>query len=74
MPYQLRSDAFSPRSTAMAGLRSIVSYAFQNSIDKLTVPLLMVPRFVPEEMHQRWCLRRSELVLKSTKGQQRQTH
>ena len=81
---QVRSDGFGTRTSALAGLRSIVQYVFQNGIEKLTIPLLLVMRYHAEachddacgdrmsicaqEMNQRWCLKRAELVLKCVKG------
>jgi hypothetical protein len=45
---ELESDAFSNRSSVMGGIRNIIRHAFENGICQLTIPILLVNRFVPE--------------------------
>jgi len=57
----------STRSQVIVGLRNVFRCAFNSEVNHLTLPLLMVHQLT-EEMDDRWCLRRAELVLKCIKG------
>eukprot|EP00042_Codosiga_hollandica_P037906 m.303485 g.303485 ORF g.303485 m.303485 type:complete len:631 (-) comp55250_c0_seq2:34-1926(-) len=66
-PDEALGDNLLSRSSVLAGLRNVISYAFKHGIFKLTLPLLMW-HTLTEEMNTRWCLRRAETVLKCVKG------
>jgi hypothetical protein len=45
---ELEADSFSARSAVMGGIRNIIRHAFESGISQLSIPLLLVNRFVPE--------------------------
>eukprot|EP00039_Didymoeca_costata_P033065 m.40559 g.40559 ORF g.40559 m.40559 type:complete len:523 (-) comp9678_c0_seq2:126-1694(-) len=61
------SDSFNARSPVMLGARNIIRCAFHSGVLNLSIPLLMMHE-VPNEMDDKACLRRAELVLKCVKG------
>lgn len=64
---EVTKDSLNTRHSAVIGLRNVLRCAFQNNIEHLTIPLLLVHELT-EEMNPRWCLKRAELILKCMKG------
>eukprot|EP00730_Choanoeca_flexa_P002260 TRINITY_DN10978_c0_g1_i2.p1 TRINITY_DN10978_c0_g1~~TRINITY_DN10978_c0_g1_i2.p1 ORF type:complete len:603 (+),score=146.94 TRINITY_DN10978_c0_g1_i2:159-1967(+) len=64
---QVNSDRLNTQSRMMTGLRNIVRCVFQNNINTVTIPLLLVHE-QPEGVDRRWCEKRCELLLKTLKG------
>eukprot|EP00045_Choanoeca_perplexa_P007765 m.71321 g.71321 ORF g.71321 m.71321 type:complete len:587 (+) comp14209_c0_seq1:350-2110(+) len=61
------SSSLNTQGRIMTGLRNVVRCVFQNSINTLTIPLLLVHE-QPPGTDRRWCEKRCELLLKTLKG------
>ncbi|EGD74897.1 hypothetical protein PTSG_07125 [Salpingoeca rosetta] len=64
---EVLQDNFNGRSKMLLGLRNIIRCMFQNDIQTITLPLLLLHSYTPE-MDDRFCERRCELILKTIKG------
>eukprot|EP00056_Hartaetosiga_gracilis_P005342 m.83836 g.83836 ORF g.83836 m.83836 type:complete len:587 (-) comp12135_c0_seq3:525-2285(-) len=64
---QVYSTSFSSQSNMLKGLRNIVRCMFQNDIQTISLPLLLVHDY-EHKMDERFCERRCDLVLKTLKG------